>query len=497
MLKERTPVSGGLDADTFVREQAQWPSYQRPASEWTALELYEAHPKLFDLSQPYFIGQGPVCDLQTGELPPFSWEAPEREDLRQTPLHASHIELGARLAPFAGWEMPLWYSSVSEEHEAVRKAAGLFDVAHMGVIELAGEHATALLDLVCTNYVRKLRDGRSMYGYLLDPDGHVIDDVMIYRRHWDRYVVVVNASNAEKDLAWLQAVSQGEVMVDRECPLRKADCCVEVRDLKAASSGQDRLVDLALQGPASLNVLKALADSREVLRRLSHLRRTGFIECELGGISVIVARTGYTGESQGYELLVHPESAKALWQRILEIGQEAGVKPCGLAARDSLRIEAGLPLYGHELAGPRDIGPVAAGFAPYCKFHKPFFVGRQHCAAQLQEGEMTVVRFRLNRSGARAIHQEDPVFGRRGRHIGWVTSCALVGDVQIGLALINKRYDSRGAEIGIFALPSARRMPDPTDYTALELGDRVLLHETATILSRFPSREERKLWRQD
>ncbi|GAG09632.1 unnamed protein product, partial [marine sediment metagenome] len=268
-------------------------------------------------SKPYFIGQKSLESVRpTVEKEECQWQEEEGE-LRRTVLYEEHLKLTKKVIPFAGWEMPVWYTSVSEEHKAVRETAGLFDVAHMGVLEVAGEHATSFLDLVTSNYVRWIGDGQSQYAYLLDPYGNVIDDVFIYRRAVDRYMLVINASNAEKDLAWLNAVNSGKYLIDEAHPDLEIDGKAIIRDLKDPSSGEDQRVDLAIQGPNSLAILQSLTEdtctepsrSKGLRAKLARISRTEFIETELAGIELIVSRTGYTGEDIGYELYLHPDYA--------------------------------------------------------------------------------------------------------------------------------------------------------------------------------------------
>ena len=223
--------------------------------------------------------------------------------------------------------------------------------------------------------------------------------------------------------------------------------------------------------------------------------KTGLIECRLAGFDLVIARTGYTGEEIGYELFVHPERAVAFWETLLEAGEPFGLQPCGLAARDSTRTEAGLPLYGHELAGPFGISPTGAGFGSYVKLHKPFFVGRTAHIEAEKARTMEVARFRMNERGVRMPKTGDPVVNRRGRAIGWVTSAAVDVDGRIlGLAYIEGRYHRPGDEIGIFSLPG-RPLVEKSDKADLEPGDRVQLPDEATLLLRFPDDEERSHWR--
>ncbi|MFQ6100232.1 MAG: glycine cleavage system aminomethyltransferase GcvT [Anaerolineae bacterium] len=450
----------------------------------SAADLLSAQPGAFDLTKPYFVGQGylkgfaPQADKEE-----WRWEEPEAE-LKRTPLYEMHKKMGAKLVPFAGWEMPVWYTSVSDEHRAVREAAGLFDVAHMGVFEVEGPHATAFLDTVCSNYVAWLEDGQSCYGYLLDPHANVIDDFMVYRRRADLYLLVVNAANEDKDWDWLNAVNERRVIIDRERPWVQVEAPAILRNLKDPASGEREKRDIALQGPASLPTLQALTDDLELKAALAHVRRTDLIERELAGMPLVIARTGYTGEEVGYEIMVHPDNAVRLWEAILEAGAPFGVKPAGLAARDSTRTEAGLPLYGHELAGPFDISPIEAGFPGYVKYHKPFFIGRDALLAQEENRRREVIRFRVNQKGERMPHTGDPVVNKKGKQIGQVTSCSIDSEgYLLGLAIVEKRYNVPETPIAIFTLHGR-----PLEEALLK-GRKVALPIEATVLTRFPERE--------
>jgi glycine hydroxymethyltransferase len=212
------------------------------------------------------------------------------------------------------------------------------------------------------------------------------------------------------------------------------------------------------------------------------------IEGRFAGLDLVVARTGYTGEDIGYELFVHPEQAVELWNSILDAGQDLGVKPTALAARDSTRTEAGLPLYGHELAGPFNINPVEAGFSSYVKLHKPYFIGRSALIAQGYSTGKTIMRFRMRAKGVRVPSLGDPVTDRRGQVIGHVTSCSLDSEgYLLGLAYVGERHNRPGTRIGIFNLPSRPRPEKARED--LVPGDRVLLHDEAIILSRFPIKQ--------
>ncbi|MBN1679783.1 MAG: serine hydroxymethyltransferase, partial [Anaerolineae bacterium] len=320
----------------------------------------------------YFIGcrgdrySGPTLD----PLPAFTWTEPDDPPLLSTTLHSLHQELGAKMVPFAGYDMPVWYTSVSAEHAATRTGAGLFDVSHMGTFEVAGAGAEVFLNAVTTNDVSALKPGQAHYSYLLGVDGIPIDDIFIYRLEPDYFLVVVNSANNDKDWAWLSGLKNGSLMADPDRPYVRMpgrDDFV-LRDLRDPAVGNERRVDIALQGPASRDILLGLHGSDADKARIKRLTWAGVARVTLGGYDLVVARTGYTGERIAYELFVHPDKAPALFKDLAE----GGATPCGLAARDSLRTEAGLPLYGHELAGNLGLNPADAGFGSYAKLWKPY-----------------------------------------------------------------------------------------------------------------------------
>lgn len=432
------------------------------------------------IDKPFFIGQAAQTLTPGPELPPFTWSEPAEAPLKRTPLYQTHRQLGAKMVPFAGWEMPVWYTSVSEEHRAVRTAAGLFDVAHMGVLEVSGPNAAAFLDTVTTNEIGALKPGQSAYSYLLDPDGNVIDDLIIYQIEPERYMIVVNAANNDKDWAWLNAVNAHQVRISRSRPWVRAPQAT-LRDLRDPAAGEDRRVDLALQGPNSLKILQALADDGAVRKQLAALKRTELARLNVGGFDLIVSRTGYTGEPLSFELFIHPDRAAELWQRLLEIGEAFGLKPAGLGARDSTRTEAGLPLYGHELAGPLGISPGGAGFGNFVKLWKPFFVGRRAYIESERTRTMEVIRFRMNEKGVRLPKLGDPVLNRKGQVIGAVTSCAIDTEgYLLGQAYIDRRYLAEGTPIGILSGAGAAK-----PSAELKVGDRVPVPSEATVVKRF------------
>jgi glycine hydroxymethyltransferase len=438
-------------------------------------------------NKPYFVG---IPDGEAEPLPEFDYREVEGE-LRRTPLFQLHKQLGAKIIPFAGWEMPVWYSSVVEEHLATRQAAGLFDVAHMGVYQAEGKDAAAFLDSVCGNDIGGLDVGESCYTHFLSPKGDVIDDTLIYHRGKNEFMVVVNASNDSKDWAWLNAVRTGSVLVDDLRPWAKAfGRGVTLRNLRDPKEGSDMRVDIALQGPRSRDILLALGCDEQTKKRIMSLKRTQLCETVVGGYELVVSRTGYTGEKMAFELFVHPDMASKMFNALLDVGEPYGIKPVGLGARDSLRTEAGLPLYGHEMGdgsghtGLGDLGVAEAGFGSYVKTYKPWFIGRQAYLERENSRKGVVVRFRFSDKGVRMAHNGDPVIDKRGRVIGWVTSCAVDRDGYLtGQAYIDLKSAVVGTSIFIFQSAQKKVGKAPAD---LSLGDKTILPNAALIISRFP-----------
>lgn len=438
--------------------------------------------------KPYFIGVTGAGSEPA--RPKFEWKPPA-EALRHTPLFEVHKDMGARVIPFAGWEMPVWYSSVMEEHLATRQAAGLFDVSHMGVYQVEGEEAVSFLDSVVANDCGSLLPGESLYTQFLDPDANVIDDTLIYRRAWDKFLMVVNASNDDKDRAWLEAVRDGAVKIDNARPgARTYGYNAFIRNLRDPKAGADMRVDIALQGPKSRDILMAMGVNAATRRRLTLLKRTNLCDAMVGGFDLVVSRTGYTGEKMAFELFVHPEQAVDFWHAILKVGAKFGVKPIGLGARDSLRTEAGLPLYGHEMGegsgrlGQPDLGVGEAGFGAYVKPTKPWFIGREAFLAREQTRKGVVARFRFPEKGVRMAHNGDPVLDKRGRVIGWVTSCAADMDGTLtGQAYLETKYAEEGTSIYVYQSAPEKAGPAPAE---MKLGDKGLLPTEAVVVSRFP-----------
>ncbi|MGH8103721.1 MAG: glycine cleavage system aminomethyltransferase GcvT [bacterium] len=276
---------------------------------------------------------------------------------RRTPLNAWHRQHGARLIEFGGWEMPVWYSGIKDEHLAVRRRAGIFDVSHMGRFRVEGDGVERFLNHLTANDVKALAPGNAQYTLLLNPEGGTIDDLIIYRETAARFLVVVNASNTAKDWAWMSEHRPGGV---------------QMADIT------DDWSLLAVQGPAATGILQRLTDST-----LGPVKSFAFIHATASGIDCLLARTGYTGED-GFEVFVPAEHAETVWNGILQAGQTDGIRPIGLGARDTLRLEACLPLYGHELDDLTS--PLEIGFGWVVKFTKDDFIGKAPLMKMKEQG---------------------------------------------------------------------------------------------------------------
>ena len=416
------------------------------------------------------------------------------EPVEQSPagsvLYDEHLKLTdkSHIAEFAGYLMPLWYSSISAEHAAVRRQAGVFDCTHMGALEVCGTDAEGFLNAVTTNDVSALNIGAAQYSYILDAAGNVLDDIIVYRRDTNKFIVVVNAANEPKIRAYLAAVQGGKAVLDPAKPDRPFDCAqgrqiklASVRNMRDTRGGQDCRVDIALQGPASVKVISKLADDKSVERQADESKSFTFFEGRLAGIDCIISRTGYTGAKVGFELFVHPDKAVQLWRRLLE----AGALPCGLGARDSLRIEAGLPLYGHELAGPYKISPFEAGYGWAVKLDKKFFIGKAAINEIAKNFDMKVARVQLpGGKGVRPARQADAVTSD-GACIGWILSSATAGNRQIALVYMDKDKAKEGDSAGVYYLARSESQKNKGRKQTVERGEQLKADVNGKIVSRF------------
>ncbi|MGI5912388.1 MAG: glycine cleavage system aminomethyltransferase GcvT [Syntrophomonadaceae bacterium] len=340
--------------------------------------------------------------------------------LKRTPLYPLHKKYGGKLIDFGGWELPVQYNSIIKEHQMVREKAGLFDVSHMGEIEVTGEKAEQFLNYLVTNDITTLKDFQIQYTPMCYENGGIVDDLLVYRFNSDHFLLVVNASNCDKDFAWIKEHAYPGIDV---------------------ANRSDEYAQLAVQGPLAQSILEKLT-----ITDLDTIKYYWFLPVvNLAGINCIVSRTGYTGED-GFELYCRPEDVCTLWEEILTAGGDS-ITPVGLGARDTLRFEAKLPLYGQELN--QDITPLEAGLGIFVKLDQGSFIGREALLQQKNNNSGRVlVEFEMTGRGIPRSHY--PV-QKNSQDIGWVTTgmhSPTFGKA-LGLALISREYSSPGNEIDI------------------------------------------------
>lgn len=348
------------------------------------------------------------------------------DDVKLTPLYDRHLALGARLIPFAGWMMPVQYKGIIHEHKVVREKAGLFDLGHMGQVEVDGADALAFLQYVATNDVSKLEPGQAQYALLTNENGGVVDDIIIYRpNEGEGYFVCVNASNKDKDVAWMQ-----------QWAAARSDLDVSVTDIS------DQTGMIAIQGPDSERIMTPLVSTP-----IADLDYFSWIPNSIAGLPVRLARTGYTGED-GFEVYSSIDDIGVIWDAIYDAGQDYGLEAIGLGARDTLRLEARMPLYGNEMDDV--ISPLEAGLGWAVKLDKGDFIGRDALAAQKAAGvpRKTVGFVIEGRSAAPRSHYPLSV---DGRDVGFVTSGAFSPtlDQNLGLGLVDADVAGIGKPIDV------------------------------------------------
>ena len=342
--------------------------------------------------------------------------------MKKTPLNQAHRDLGARMVDFGGWDMPVQYSGVIDEHLAVRSAAGLFDVSHMGEIEVRGKGALNYIQYLTINDASKLIDQQVQYSAFCYEDGGVVDDVTLYRFSAEHYMFCVNAANIEKDYAWMQ-----DVLHSNDFPE------VELENVS------DSVGQIALQGPKAELILSRLTDCD-----VSAVKYYNFTEGKVDGAECIISRTGYTGED-GFELYCAGDKTESLWRALLDAGQNTGLVPVGLGARDTLRLEKKYALYGHEISA--EITPLEAGLGWITKLGKSEFIGQKSLIALKEAGvSRRVVGIKMTESG---IPREGyPVFAGE-IEVGIVTSGTMSPSIKVGiaLALVSTEYAEIGTEL--------------------------------------------------
>lgn len=344
-------------------------------------------------------------------------------EIKKTPLYDEHVKLGGKIVEYAGWQLPIQYSGLVEEHQAVRNKAGLFDVSHMGEITVKGKDSIAFLDYICTNKISSLKDNQVIYTFFCNPKGGTVDDLLVYRYNEEDLYLVVNAANTQKDYDWImEHVEAYDVQVENISP---------------------QVALLALQGPLA----------EEVLQKLTKypLKDIGFFKFEdnvdVNGIQCMISRTGYTGED-GFEIYTSNEGIIKVWNDLLEVGKEEGLLPAGLGCRDTLRFEASLGLYGQEVSD--DITPLEAGFKFFVKLDKESdFIGKEALTKQWEEGlERKLVGFEMIDRGIPRAGYE---IQKDGEKIGHVTTGYLSPSLKknIGNALIKTEFTELDTEIDV------------------------------------------------
>ncbi|MDD5018546.1 MAG: glycine cleavage system aminomethyltransferase GcvT [Eubacteriales bacterium] len=341
--------------------------------------------------------------------------------MNKTPLYENHLKSGGKIVDFEGWALPVQYTGIIEEHERTRNAAGLFDVSHMGEIRVTGRDSEPFIQRISTNDISGARDGQVVYSHMCYPDGGVVDDLLVYKYSDKDYLLVVNASNTDKDFEWLEQNLIGQA---------------EVKNVSGSYA------QLALQGPKAEAILQKLCEYPLSEIRFFHFKP----DMMISGISAIVSRTGYTGED-GFEIYINTEYAPSLWEKILSAGRDDGLVPVGLGARDTLRFEAALPLYGHEIS--EDISPFEAGLGRFVKCDKGVFIGKEALEMQNETGlKRLLTGFEMTGPGIPRSGCE--VFSL-GKSVGFVTTGGYSPTLKksIGLAIVDIAYSAEGTEFDI------------------------------------------------
>ena len=355
-------------------------------------------------------------------------------ELKKTPLYRAYGESHARIVDFGGWAMPVWFDGIIEEHNAVRTRAGLFDVSHMGEIEITGKDSYAFIQMHITNDISRLEPGKAVYSPLCFENGGTVDDILVYMLGVGHYMLVVNASNTRKDMKW----------ITDDSPYSLCNCRYDI----TISDISDSIAQLALQGPYSEQVLRKLMSFP--VSGMKHYRFSS--DVDVAGVRCLVSRTGYTGED-GFELYCRSEEAYSLWKAILDAGSEYGVTPAGLGARDLLRLEAGMPLYGHELS--EEISPLEAGLDRFVKLDKADFIGQNALSRQKAAGlKRRIAGLKMEGRGVPRNGQEIFIPGSSEDdlfRVGYITSGthSPIFGTGIGTALVDAAHALPGTPVFI------------------------------------------------
>lgn len=344
------------------------------------------------------------------------------ENLKKTPLYNTYKEHGGKIVEFGGWAMPVQFDGIISEHEAVRCNAGLFDVSHMGEVDIKGVQAFEFVQKLVTNDIAVLEDNQVLYTFMCYENGGVVDDLLVYKFSKDHFYLVINAGNIDKDFQW---------MLDN-----KGSYDMELTNIS------NEVAEVAIQGPKAQKILQKITDLDLDEIKFFYCKRDVLVD----GVKCLISRTGYTGED-GFEVYTVPEEIEKIWHKLLEIGEEEGLKPAGLGCRDTLRFEACLPLYGNELS--QDITPLEAGLGFFVKLKKTGFIGKEALLKQKEQGlKRKSVGFEVKDRGIPRHGYEVTACGEK---IGVVTTGYFSPTLKknIGLALIDSKYSELGTEIEI------------------------------------------------
>ena len=338
------------------------------------------------------------------------------EALKRTPLYTTHLECGGKVIPFAGWEMPVQYSGILDEHTAVRERVGLFDISHMGEVLVSGPGAEAGLNHLLTNDIRKAVVGQAQYTLMCTPSGGVVDDLIVYRLEPNKFLLIINASHIEKDFNWIRSHMPVDVALENQ---------------------SEQTAGLALQGPAAVKLIPAAADLP-----VFHVRKLNVC-----GVDCLVARTGYTGED-GFELICDAKAAAGLWKELLKRGAEFGIRPCGLGCRDTLRLEMCYPLHGSDITEATT--PIEAGLGRFVSFDKGNFIGRSVMLEQKEKGTARkLVAFKMSdKSPPPRPHYPIMADGRKVGEIASGTQSPTLG-IGIGMGYVETAAAGVGSKIDI------------------------------------------------
>eukprot|EP00055_Hartaetosiga_balthica_P014273 m.77692 g.77692 ORF g.77692 m.77692 type:complete len:1124 (+) comp8549_c1_seq1:227-3598(+) len=435
------------------------------------------------VNKPFFVGQNVVKSMFDvgAPLPPFEFQDPQT-GRKETLIHDWHVENGGTMVDFGGWHMPVKYGNIADEHRAVRTSAALFDVSHMSCVGVRGENAVPFVEFLMANTGARLLSNEAQYTYMVREDGTALDDAYVYRIADDNMMIVFNAGNFERDWQWINQVNDGKVCIDLDQPSKRLPV-VTLTDLRDA--GSDSLVDIAFQGPKSLEILLTMVPEHQ--REMLLLGKMNDIyQLTVNNINILAGRTGYTGENVGFELFVHPSNLTALWSSILENGKQYGVMAAGLGARDSARIEAGFPLFGHELEGGESLSLTEADYGYVSRFHRTFYVGRKPYINRTNPRNKRLLR--LKGCGRKSAREGHTVLNENGEAVGTITSFAFTDD-----------------DFNFYAIAAVDASFQPKPSTKLSVArvkkDKVKkgMPESklveVEVLTRFPTMEEKNAWK--